>query len=131
MLSYKVKCAILVFGELYAVGKESHGLKASELKVKLGFPRGLQQLLVALKNKGLLSHDAYRGWYGIQADPEKLTLWELISIVDDDDEEQHYWPAAGEDFPVAVSFDTTMRNDFKAKTSKVTVADLVRKRKKK
>lgn len=129
MLSFKVKCAILILGELDAVSEGSRGLKASELKVKLGFPRGLQPLLVSMKNKGLLNHDAYRGWYGIEADPEKLSLWELISIIDDDDEQQHIWPAAGNSFPLAVSFNSALMDEFKEKTSRITIAELVREKK--
>lgn len=125
MLSYRVKCAILILGELKSARGDTPGLRSSELKIRLGFPRGLQQLLLTMKNKGLLRHDAYRGWYSVSVDLDKLTLWDLIEIVDDTEDRYGNWPEVSSEYPRAVAADADLSDAFRHHASALPLSELI------
>lgn len=125
MLSFKVKCAILVLGELKSACNDPQGLKAAELKLKLGFPARLQQLLISMKHCGLISQSTYRGAYILQADLSELTVMDLISLVDPESVECGNWLVAGAKYPDAVKFDSDLTMYYKNKMTGKLVSDLL------
>lgn len=125
MLSVKLKHAILVLGELSSVESGRTGLRASELKVKLGFPPGLQHLLGTMKTKGLLSQDVYRGWYYVQADLKEVTLWDLITILEPYEEYWGEWPPVSSHYPGAVGFNAALEEYVKQKAMEISIFELL------
>lgn len=126
MLSFQVKCAILILGELDRVKDERSGLKACELKLRLNFPAGIQHLLSKMKSSGLLEHDVYKGLYSIHVDLSTLSLWDLLTRLCPEKTITE-WPSLSEEYPVAVDYNYRLKEYCKSQVSNIFISDLVSK----
>lgn len=126
MLSFQVKCAILILGELDRVKDERPGLKACEIKLRLNFPHGIQHLLSKMKSSGLLQHNVYKGLYSSNVDLSTLSLWELITRLCPEKTITE-WPPISKEYPEVVDYNYKLKEYCKSQVSKIFIADLVRK----
>ena len=125
MLSFYVKCAVLVLAELESAGNVGKGLRTGELKKKLGYPPGLQRVLSIMKDARLVEQDVYRGWYSLKTDLATLSLWELITKVDPCQQYWGDWPTDGESYPGITGFVTDMEEYLKQKAAGITIYSLI------
>lgn len=125
MLSFNVKCAVLILAELDSACKGGKGLKTDELRRKLGYPKGLQRLLSVMKGAGFVEQDAYRGWYSLKVDLASLSLWELVSRVDPMESYWGDWPSDSGRYPGIVGFVSGMEESLKGKAADTVVSSLI------